>query len=464
MTETSHWYHLLRQVVDDRPVIVAMDVLVGAAATSAQLADLGVTDQLLVAGVRGVGDLDPEVEAAALVLGTAHGVTIMEGIRNWQRVLDDPPDEMLGRIDAFDPDHRAVVVSALFHTGASVAGRPVLGARPAAWQALEDKLTVDALWDAVGVPRAPSRTVELRDADAVMAAARDLDRGQGTCWVADNSTGWHGGGEYLRWTGPTGDPTQAVRDLSGAARHARVMPFLEGRPCSIHGWVFDDHVAALRPCEMVVWRDEDGRFVYGGASTTWEPAPADRERMRSVARDVGAHLRATVGYRGTFSIDGVLTAEGFRPTELNPRFGGGLGRVGAGIDLPLYLLHLATVSRPDLDWRPRDLEDAVLAAADATPTGRVMVPLPAEAQPGSWRLVQAPDGTWVDAPDPDGEADAVIEVGPSVTSGQLAMVHLPGLPRGASAAVLGSQVVPALGARVGVALGRLEAAMEPSRP
>lgn len=92
-----------------------------------------------------------------------------------------------------------------------------------------------------------------------------------------------------------------------------------------------------------------------------------------------------------------------------------------------------------------------------------MVPLPAEAQHGSWRLVRAPDGTWVDAADPEGDADAVIEVGPSVTSGKLAMVHLPGLPRGASAAELGSEVVPALASRVGVDLGRLDAAAEPTR-
>lgn len=176
-----------------------------------------------------------------------------------------------------------------------------------------------------------------------------------------------------------------------------------------------------------------------------------------------ADNRSTVGYRGTFSIDGVLTAEGFRPTELNPRFGGALLRVGAGIDLPIYLLHLASVTFPDLDWCPHGLGAAVLAAADATPTGRVMVPLPAEARHGSWRLVRAPNGAWVDTVDPDDEADAVIEVGPSVTSGQLAMVHLPGLPSGGSAAELGSQVVPALAERVGVPLTPLEAATEPPR-
>lgn len=456
MTEPTHWEDLLRQVLDGRPVVVAMDVLVGAWGTASQLLALGVPDVLCVAGTRGVGELPPDVEDRAVVLDTSTGVSIMEGIRAWQRALDDPPRSARDAVDAFDPARRAWVVSALFNQSAEVFGRPVLGARPDAWQALEDKTTVDALWDATGVPRAPSRVVDLHDPDAVAAAARDLDRGDGTCWVADNTTGWHGGGEYLRWTGPSGDPTRAVAELTGTARRVRVMPFLEGRPCSIHGWVFVDHVAALRPCEMVVWRDEAHRFVYGGASTTWEPPAADREQMRDVARRVGRHLREVVGYRGTFSVDGVLTDDGFRPTELNPRFGGALLRVGAGIDLPIYLLHLASVSRPDLDWRPHELEAAVLAAADTSPVGRVMLPLPADAREGTWRLRRTPDG-WADVD--DGE-DVLLEVGLGVTAGHLAMAHMTGLPRGASAAEAALDLLPAIAARTGTDLRRLDAAVE----
>lgn len=457
-TGTAYWTDLLRQVLDDRPVVVAMDVLVGGWETATRLRDLGVADLLLAAGTRGVGELPPEAEAHAVVLDTSSGVTIMQGIRAWQRTLDDPPPPLREAIEGFDPDGRAWVVSALFNQAQHVLGRPVLGARPPAWRALEDKTTVDALWDAASVDRAPSRVVDLHDPGAVAAAARDLDRGAGTCWVADNTTGWHGGGEYLRWTGPDGDPTTAVADLATASRRARVMPFLEGRPCSIHGWVFDDHVAALRPCEMVVWRDEDHRFVYGGASTAWEPPAADRIAMQDVARRVGRHLRSTVGYRGTFTVDGILTRDGFRPTELNPRFGGALLRVGAGIDLPLYLLHLATVSRPDLDWRPHDLEEAVLTAADATPVGRVMLSLPASARSGRWRLRRDGD-RWVDV-DPDVDPEVMVEVGPSLTEGQLAMVHLPGLPRGRSAAEFALGLVPALAERTGTDLRRLAAATE----
>jgi hypothetical protein len=459
MTDTAHWNDRLREVLDDRPVVVVMDVLVGAWGTASQLAELGVRDLLLVAGTRGVGELPHHVEADAVLLDVRRGATMMQGIRAWQAALDDLPADAHRHLDRFDPAGRAWVVGPLFMTQQEVAGRPVLGARPAAWQALEDKTTVDALWDAAAVPRAPSRLVDLHDPAAVASAATDLDHGAGTCWVADNSSGWHGGGEYVRWTGPTGDPTTAVAELAADSRRARVMPFLEGRPCSVHGWAFDDHVAALRPCEMVVWRAADHRFVYGGASTVWEPPTADREEMRDVARRVGRHLRDTVGYRGTFAVDGVLTADGFRPTELNPRFGGALSRVGAGIDLPLYLLHLATVSRPDLDWRPRDLEAAVLAAADAHPVGRVMLELPPEAISGTWRLARDGGGAWVDV-DEGTDHEVLLEVGPAVSTGRLAMAHLTGLPRGASAAVAALDLLPAVAARTGVDIARMDAAVE----
>ena len=179
--------------------------------------------------------------------------------------------------------------------------------------------------------------------------------------------------------------------------------------------------------------------------------------MREVARRVGRHLRDRVGYRGTFTVDGILTAEGFRPTELNPRFGGGLLRVAAGIDLPLYLLHLASVSRPDLDWRPRELEAQLLAAADAAPVARIMLPLPAHARDGTWRLRRRPDGRWTDVEDPDGDADAEVAIGQGMSAGRLAMVHLPGLRRGASAAVAGAELAPVVAARAGVDLERLDA-------
>ena len=75
------------------------------------------------------------------------------------------------------------------------------------------------------------------------------------------------------------------------------MPFLEGIPCSIHGVVFHPD------------------------------------------RRVGAGLRERVGYRGAFTVDGVLAAQGFLPTELNPRLGAGLSTMTRDLPgLPVGLL------------------------------------------------------------------------------------------------------------------------------
>ena len=103
----------------------------------------------------------------------------------------------------------------------------------------------------------------------------------------------------------------------------RVLPFLDGVPCSIHGFVLPDGTAVFRPVEIAILRGRDRTFTYGGLSTFWDPPSADRDEMRAVARRVGAHLRATQGYLGAFGIDGVLTVDGFRPTELNSRMSAG---------------------------------------------------------------------------------------------------------------------------------------------
>jgi hypothetical protein len=87
--------------------------------------------------------------------------------------------------------------------------------------------------------------------------------------------------------------------------------------------------------------------------------------MRDVARTVGGALRRRVGYRGCFSVDGVMTSEGFLPTELNPRFSGGLGAVAKGLpDFPLAMVQAALVSGHDLGLSAAELEATLLRAAD----------------------------------------------------------------------------------------------------
>jgi len=97
---------------------------------------------------------------------------------------------------------------------------------------------------------------------------------------------------------------------------------------------------------------------------------ADREEMRDVARRVGEHLRTTRGYTGMFGIDGVLTADGFRPTELNPRMSAGAAAVAASVDRRLFLLLQANlVAGRDPGISAPELE-SVLPLMDRVRTGK----------------------------------------------------------------------------------------------
>jgi hypothetical protein len=142
------------------------------------------------------------------------------------------------------------------------------------------------------------------------------------------------------------------------------MPYLDGVPCSIHGYVLDDGVAVFRPVELVVLRSAaDGRFVFAGLSTWWDPPVSVREQMREVARRTGTLLADRVGYRGAFNVDGVSTRDGFRPTELNPRFTVALATLVP--QLPLELLHANVVAGYSAGITAADLEQLVVATADA---------------------------------------------------------------------------------------------------
>jgi hypothetical protein len=168
-----------------------------------------------------------------------------------------------------------------------------------------------------------------------------------------------------RVTGP--GRAAAVADLMAArCDRVRVAPFLDGIPCSIHGIVTTDGIAVFRPMEMVMLRTPDTAFRYAGVASYWDPPAAARDEMRAAARRVGALLRDEVGFAGSYGIDGVLTADGFRPTELNPRMGGGLSVVARAVpDIPLFPLHWIAAAGLPLGVTAHELEETLTAAADA---------------------------------------------------------------------------------------------------
>lgn len=360
-TGAGYYRDLLRRRFAGRRVILAYGHLAMVGKDVALARELGASEVFVLAEGRGTGT--EAIDFPYRVVGPDSAGTLMEGLRGFEAAVAALP---AGDLDAFDPDRSALVIRPLWGSLLEVAGRPVYNARQPAWVALEDKVVIDALWDRLGVPRAPSRVVAA-EAAALEGAHQKLDRGLGTVWAGDAREGWHGGGELTCWVIDGDSAARAAARLAACCNRVRVMPFLEGIPCSIHGMVTADGVAALRPVEMITLRDRRAASLrYFGTATLWDPPAADRDEMRAIAVRVGEALRAMVDFRGTFTIDGVMTDDGFRPTELNPRFGAGMFRFMAGSpDLPLYLVDAAMCAAEPWDFRLAELEALLIAGADA---------------------------------------------------------------------------------------------------
>lgn len=212
------------------------------------------------------------------------------------------------------------------------------------------------------------------------------------------------------------------------------MPFLDGLPCSVHGFVLPERVLAFRPNEMIVLRRPgDASFQYAGFGTFWDPPEARRAELRAAARAVGELLKARFGYRGAFSVDGVMTAQGFRPTELNPRIGAAMYAV-FGREVSLDVLNGAMIEGEPLDWRPLELEAFLLERADTRRSGHSGVPLKTrpEALQEARLLVEGGVAREVGPEDP---WNLSATAGPGPTGGYLRLVADPDrTPRGPSLA------------------------------
>ena len=403
------WDPALRRLVAGRRVILAGGVPPAWTATHDALRDAGAAEQLVLA-TEGPG-VGPVPDCEIVVAKRPDGLSMMARIRRSSAVLRALPADLAAAVERFDPDGTAVVLGTFLNDVPSVLGRPFVNHREPAWVALEDKVVVDQLWAACGVPTAPHAVVAVPDARE--AAAR-LDQGAGTVWAGDATSGWHGGAAFTRWIVDEEAAAEAEALFAPSCERVRVMPFLEGIPCSVHGVVFPDGVAALRPVEMVTLR-RDRELFYAGCATFWDPPDAVREAMRDSACRVGEHLAGAVGYRGAFTIDGVVTADGFRPTELNPRAGAGLTVISRVVPdgMPLLLLVDLVAGGVDIGAGAASFEREVLTAADERRAG------------GTWRFDPAIDpadwegtawdrrGGWtrVEPTEPCGAADVVAHPG-----------------------------------------------------
>jgi hypothetical protein len=379
----ARYLDLNAAMVADRKVILAGHVLAGATKLVEGLVALGAQECFVLASTTGTGPL-PDDSVPRFVLGVTAPNPSVEIQRTNRALADLPPDARVA-LDAFDPDRDALVLTLPFLDPAEIGGRVPYGARPVAWARLEDKTAIDALFDRAGVIRPESRVVGA-DLDAIRTAVDRLDRGAGTVWAGDIRDGFHGGGDLVRWVRSTAEIEHFARWYAERCDHIRIAPFLEGIPCSMHGFVCDDGVAVFRPMEMLILRRPDdhadrSRFVYAGMASFWDPSSTDREVMRDAARRVGQLLDAEVNYRGAYTVDGIMTANGFLPTEMNPRYGGALSYVMAVQPLlGLPLLHIRATAGDGAALRSAELEALVVEAGDATRWGssHTMVAVPNE--------------------------------------------------------------------------------------
>jgi hypothetical protein len=254
------------------------------------------------------------------------------------------------------------------------------------------------------------------DRDGVRRTAAALDAGAGTVWSGDARDGFNGGGVFVRWVRDEDDEREAFEFFAARCDRVRISPFVEGIPCSIHGFVVGDGVAVFRPVELVTLRSVTRpHLVYSGCATYFEPPAADVEAMGAAVRRTGEWLRDQVDFQGAFTLDGILGCSGWVATECNPRYGAALGyATEARPDLPLMLLNYA-VCAGVADIPAAALQEIVCAAGRDrrwggawTPTKKVVhenASYSLVLDGGGWRHAreqETPDATFGIGPGPMG--------------------------------------------------------------
>jgi hypothetical protein len=99
----EHVHAQLRRVFEDRPVILAGGVAAGSVRSVDELRRVGARRFLVVVSGMGTGDTPdgPDVEIVSYEAGFAkHAI---EGFREEERVLEQPPDALRDAIERFDP-------------------------------------------------------------------------------------------------------------------------------------------------------------------------------------------------------------------------------------------------------------------------------------------------------------------------------------------------------------------------
>jgi hypothetical protein len=187
----------------------------------------------------------------------------------------------------------------------------------------------------------------------------------------------------------------------------------------VHGFVTDDGIAVFRPVELMVLRGTHApRFRFAGAGTIWDPPATDRAEIRDAAGRVGARLREQVGFRGAYTVDGILSARGWVANECNPRFGAGLQYTRASLpELGLDLLHHAVIAGDGPDVTAAADRTRSSRAADATRWGAAWTATTSVSWSDSSSLPVVGDAAGYRAAAPEDTADATFSYGPGPMGG-----------------------------------------------
>jgi ATP-grasp domain len=450
----------LRPRVAGRSFLLVGDSIAALAREAATLLGLGAARTALCGDGLGLAypPEDPRIPWRTLDV-TAPDVA--QGRQRGAAALAAPPAEIVAWLETVDPDRRAQVINYNGRfTGNVIAGRTVLGAPRREWIAIDDKTSCDSLWEAARVRRVRSHVVAA-EPDALLGASARVDRGDGAVWAGDSHEGVNSGAALTRWIRNDNDAREALPFFATHCRRVRVMPFIEGTPCSVHAIVTANGTGVLRPCETLVPRDPDnGRFLFVGQSTGWDPADVDRDDMREAAYRVAQVLRAQVGYQGTFTLDGILGEDGFVPTEVNPRVGRGLLMMSQAVSEAGLVLHTKYLTQGrDTGLRVADVEQVLLTAIDARRALSSAVHLPIAPLCTSVDLAFTPAGL-VPVVEP-GDRDATLRCGPahSYTPGVISLDAATGhVPVGPPAGPVVAAVLNQTREWLGVEAGRFEAA------
>jgi hypothetical protein len=340
-------------------------------------------------------------------------------IRAEEALFAELPAPFQDALARFDPGRDAIVLAPPFAAIADIDGRPAYGGRRPEWVALEDKTLADELFAAAGIAT-PAFEIVRAAVDELASAAARLDRGDGTVWAGDATGGFNGGSAYVRWVRDEPDATEAAAHLAPRCARVRVAEFVEGVPCSIHGFVTDEGVAVFRPVELMTLRGSSApRLRFAGASTFWEPDATDYDAVRDAARRLGHVLSERVDFRGVFTIDGILSADGWVANECNPRFGAALAYTrGLLADASLDLVHHMVIAGDGGAVTAHDLEAAVLPRADERRWGATWIPT-AAGWSESTMVPLVGDESGFRAAGAGEETDATLTYGPGSTGGFL---------------------------------------------